>query len=62
MKRRRMQKPSHVIAGWVEVWSTTPDQGFAVEGVVPLALPRITRQNGQIRERKPLTLPRRKAA
>lgn len=45
-----------MVVGWVEVWSTTPD-GFAVEGVVPLKLPRKT---ARLRKRK--SLPRVKAA
>lgn len=63
MSRRRVQThaQSEVVVGWVEVWSTTPTEGFAVEGTVPLKLPRIIARfedgHYRLRERKALVLP-----
>jgi hypothetical protein len=68
MTRRRVQShaQSEVVVGWVEVWSTTPTEGFSVEGTVPLKLPRITArfEDGHYRlhERKALVLPEETAA
>jgi hypothetical protein len=60
-RRTSSQQPNSVVVGWVEVWSTTPAQGFTAEGTVPLKLPRITARfedgHYRLRERKPLTLP-----
>ena len=67
MKRRTSsQQQNNVVVGWVEVWSTTPGEGFAVEGTVPLSLPRLTARfedgHYRLRERKSLTLPQEPAA
>jgi hypothetical protein len=50
-RRTSSQQQNNVVVGWVEVWSTTPGEGFAVEGVVPLKLSRLTARR---RKRKPL--------
>ena len=65
-RRTSSQQPNSVVVGWVEVWSTTPTQGFTAEGTVPLKLPRITARfeggHYRLRERKALALPQEPAS
>lgn len=43
------------VVGWTEVWSTTPGEGFKVEGVVALVAPKRS-------SRKALAKPKRRPA
>jgi hypothetical protein len=57
---------SQIVTGWTEVWTSTPDNGFAREGSVPLKQPRLVARfdNGRyrLRERKALVLPQEPVA
>lgn len=35
-----MKRAQNKVVGWTEVWSTTPGEGFKVEGVVALVAPK----------------------